>query len=94
MKERLLLILVLSIVDAWFTLHAIHDGRATEANPLMNRVLMHHTWTFISVKMVLTSLGAMLLWLRRNHQLAARASWILAGGYCLLTVYHLIGWSL
>ena len=93
MKTRLLLILVLSVMDAWFTLQAIQDGRAREANPLMNRMLMHHTWTFISIKMILTSLGVTLLWLRKDHQLAIRASWLLVGSYFALTIYHLVGWS-
>lgn len=94
MNSRLLLIVMLSLVDAWFTLHAIHDGRATEANPFMNHVLMHHTWTFIITKMTLTTMGVFILWRKRWHQLAQKASYWLAGGYCLLTVYHLIGWSL
>lgn len=94
MKERLLLIVMLSLVDAWFTLHAVQDGRAVEANPLMNTLLQYHAGSFIGVKMTLTALGCLLLWSKRTHRLARKASYVLAGCYCLLTVYHLIGWSL
>ena len=94
MLSRLLIIVALSVVDAWFTISAVTDGRATEANPLMNYVLTHHVWTFIGTKMVLTILGTMLLWLRREHKLAVQASYVLAAGYTLLTCYHIAGWSL
>lgn len=94
MASRILLIIILSAADAWFTLHAVLDGRATEANPLMRTLLEHHAWTFISVKMLLTLLGVTILWRNKNRQLARQASWLAAACYCLLTAYHLLGWSL
>jgi hypothetical protein len=55
-----LLMLALSIVDAFLTLTLMKDG-ATEANPLLAFVLDEHPRLFAAVKMVLTGGGAVLL---------------------------------
>jgi len=90
MRARLLFILICSILDLVLTLHAIHSGAATEANPLMAAALSSDE-LFILTKVALTSGGLAILWTRRAHQLAIKASYALAGCYTLLMIYHAVG---
>jgi hypothetical protein len=53
-------ILLLSVVDAFFTLTLLMAG-ATEANPVMAFVLNHHPQLFAVVKMAFTSVGVLVL---------------------------------
>ncbi|HVY63653.1 MAG TPA: DUF5658 family protein [Gammaproteobacteria bacterium] len=53
-------ILLLSVVDAFFTLMLLTAG-ATEANPVMAFLLRHHPQLFAVVKMAFTSVGVLVL---------------------------------
>ena len=53
-------ILLLSVVDAFFTLTLLTVG-ATEANPVMAFVLTHHPQLFALVKMGFTGVGVLVL---------------------------------
>jgi hypothetical protein len=55
-----LLIVVLSCIDAFFTLRLLADG-AYEANPVMARLLDAGLHVFVLAKITLTSLGVILL---------------------------------
>jgi hypothetical protein len=55
-----LLMLALSVMDAFLTVTLMKDG-ATEANPLLALVLDEHPQLFAAIKMALTGGGAVLL---------------------------------
>jgi len=86
-------LMVLSILDAMFTLELISRG-GTEVNPLMNALLQHSVWAFTGFKMLLTGVPAIilvatgnLLVLRRYRARSILAA--LVGLYLGLICYHL-----
>jgi len=86
-------LMVLSVMDSIFTLTLIANG-GTEVNPFMNWLLQIDVLVFVSVKMLLTGLAAVLLVAMSNVMLFKRfrARSILAvalGLYCGLIVYEL-----
>ena len=85
-----LVLTILSIADAWFTLHELSVG-ATEANPVMQAALELGNGPFVIIKTVVTLVGAGFLALHKNWPLGRRC--LVAGvlGYAALTVYHLYG---
>jgi hypothetical protein len=56
----LLLIVLLSIFDAYFTIFHVEQG-AQEINPFMNFLIGRGTITFFVIKYILTALGIVLL---------------------------------
>jgi hypothetical protein len=56
----LLLIVLLSIFDAYFTIFHVEQG-AQEINPFMNFLIGHGSITFFAIKYILTALGIVLL---------------------------------
>ena len=64
-----LLILMLNVVDALFTLRHVAYG-ATELNPLMAELLGAGTQRFVAVKHLLVSFGVMIIVLRSERRLA------------------------
>ena len=57
---RILFILLLSILDARFTLYLIAHG-AAEVNPMMAFFLRRGAWAFVAVKVILTGLAVTIL---------------------------------
>jgi len=88
-----ILLMILSVMDSVFTLTLISRG-GTEVNPFMNAMLMHSIWAFISVKMLLTAIPAVVLVATGNLLLFKRfrAKSVLAamvGLYIGLIMYEL-----
>jgi len=86
-------LMILSMMDSIFTLTLIANG-GTEVNPFMNWLLQINVMAFVSVKMLLTGLSAVVLVAMSNVLVFKRfrARSILAaaiGLYCGLIVYEL-----
>ena len=62
-----LIILTLSLIDGFFTLH-LTDRGASEANPLMAYFLNLSPWAFMSVKYLLTTLSVICFLMLNNLQ--------------------------
>jgi len=87
----------LSLVDAYITLGILSEG-GEEINPLMRAVLNLGTGSFLSVKVGLTGLGAVLLCLHKTWSVGRICLGVALGGYAALAVYHLVvqtmrGWT-
>ena len=90
---RLLRTLVISLVllnalDGILTIFWIETGRFIEANPLMNVLISNHPVLFISVKMLLVCLGAILLWRNRDHAFAVISIFLCVTVYCFVMTFH------
>jgi hypothetical protein len=83
----------LSILDAWFTLALLKHG-ATEANPLMRAALHLGDRSFILIKTSVTAIAATFLLLHKNWPLGRLCMGIALLGYAALTAYHLYGQDL
>ncbi len=87
----LVMIVLLSISDAFFTLYWIKKGWASEANPILSELLNHGDRWFLTIKFSFTYFGCMILYLARSKLFAIRSIKIILMLYILLTVYHLFG---
>ena len=83
----LLLLLILSITDAYLTLALIKTCNATELNPIMAVYLEHGSITFFLEKFLFTSV-AVFIFCVFNHFAAARVSLSLAIIIYLGVVYY------
>lgn len=83
-----LLVLVLNILDAYFTLDYIEKGGA-EANPVAQGLLdMGNTW-FVYAKSVVVGLCLIFLLVHRKFSYVGWALGFLTSFYGLLLIYHL-----
>ena len=82
-------VLILNLLDALFTLFWVRSGLATEANPLIAKLVTEHAVGFVVVKLGLVSLGSWLLWQRRERPAAAIAIVAAFLVYYLVLLYHL-----
>ena len=87
-----LFVVCCSALDALLTLMHIQQG-GHEANPIMAMAMNQGTTSFVTAKMALTSLGAILLAIHQNFWLGIRGLYSLALIYAGLLVYHLIIYS-
>ena len=78
----------LNLADAAFTLLWIQGGHATEANPLLVRLVAYPA-AFTGLKVTLVSLGLLLLWRLRRHRLAQQGAALVLVLYYAVLVYHL-----
>ena len=82
-------ILVLSFIDAASTTLLIRSAHAREANPLMKAVLgFGGAYTFVSVKLLLTSFPLAIIVMHKEWRLARFAARTVLLAYALLAVYH------
>ncbi|HEV8440518.1 MAG TPA: DUF5658 family protein [Methylomirabilota bacterium] len=91
------LLVALSIADAHVTLRILSAGGA-EINPVMRAALALGDHSFVFLKVGLTVVGAVILYLHTTWLLGRVCLWIAVGGYAFLTAYHLVvlavrGWS-
>jgi len=84
-------IMLLSVLDAVFTLSWIRSGIATEANPILDYLLSWGEEYFFAGKIALTASGCIILKNLSHNQFAKKAAISLAGFYGCLTLYHIIG---
>ncbi len=85
----IMLIIVLSLVDAFSTIYLLDRGVVVEFNPIMDSVIALGPEHFVITKLALTFLGILLLIFRKQHH---RAAIILPGVACLyilITFYHI-----
>jgi hypothetical protein len=69
LKYLLVVLCLLNLVDGLFTIGWVLTHRAVETNPLMDYLLQIHPVFFISVKIALVQLGALVLWFHRFRRL-------------------------
>ena len=88
-------ILLLSVLDAAFTLTLLQAGVVEEANPFMRWLLEHDTQIFINLKIVLTGAAVVFLVLCSNAIIAGRIRGrrlmhAVLGLYLLVIAYELV----
>jgi hypothetical protein len=84
-----LAILALSFADALSTMLLIRSVHAQEANPLMRAVLeFGGAYTFVSVKLLLTSFPLVIIVVHKEWALARFAARTVLLAYVLLAFYH------
>ena len=85
-------ILVMSVLDAFFTLRVLDLG-ATEANPVMAYLIERGDWAFLMGKLMLTAGGVYLLIRASEHPSRGPSPLTLLRccffGYACLMVWHL-----
>jgi hypothetical protein len=84
-------IFLLNALDGMLTLAWVGSGRATEFNPLMDRLLTIHPVLFMAIKMLLVCLGVLLLWRFRDRTAAVASLYLCLAAYSLILVYHSTG---
>ncbi len=82
-------VVVLNLLDAVFTLWWVRLGLAEEANALLKDLVSERPVLFMLVKLVLVSLGASFLWLRRRQAFAVIAIFAVFFIYYLVLLHHL-----
>lgn len=83
-----LLIVVLNVLDAWFTLLFLsHGGR--EMNPVVQAILDWGNTAFLAFKTVGIGACVGILALTKNFRAARVGLWVVASGYTLLLGWHL-----
>lgn len=85
--------LILNLFDAVLTLYAVLVGGAIEVNPLMAELLARGPLHFMVAKLLLVSLGILMLWRLRGRLLAHIGSVCAFGVYSLLLFHHIQGLS-
>jgi hypothetical protein len=87
-----LAVTLLSVADAYFTLHELALGvGVTEENPVMRAALSLGNGGFVFVKTIVTVVGVGFLGLHKNWPLGRACLWVAVAGYAALTAYHLWG---
>lgn len=81
--------LVLNLLDGLFTLTWVWLGLASEANPVMARLLVAHPVAFVTAKLALVGLASLLLWRLRDRPLAVIAMFVAFLVYYGLLLIHL-----
>lgn len=79
LKILIILLLIFSIFDCISTLGLIYFDFTTEANPIMDYILQYGPTAFILVKMGISLLSCILLWLSRSSHLSVTVSACLVG---------------
>ncbi len=97
-RDRIIQILlgltfIFNLLDAVLTLFAVNSGLAVEANPIMNELLARGSMHFMLTKLLMVSLGIILLWRLRRQTLAYIASIGVCGVYTLILFVHMQGLS-
>lgn len=82
-------LLLLNLLDAVFTILWVSTGLAREANLLLNELIRIHPLLFAFIKLMLVSLGSLLLWRYRYKPLAVIAITIAFIIYYCILLYHI-----
>ncbi len=85
-------LIVLNALDGILTITWVGAGMATEANPFMEPLIGMHPVLFMLVKILLVSLGAMLLWRYRHKTIAVASLYFCFTLYSLVILYHGMAW--
>ena len=84
----LLLIILFSLADAYWTLEALSAG-CREVNPAMNAALGLGKTSFIAIKIIVTGLGVTLLCMHKSFPKVKLIIFFVLLGYVILLGYHL-----
>lgn len=84
-------IILLNALDGVLTIAWIETGRAIEINPLMGMLIDIHPVLFMCIKILLASLGTLLIWRFRDRSLAVASLYLCVAAYSLLMLYHVGG---
>jgi len=87
-KGLIFFLILLNVLDGVLTITWVSSGMASEVNPLMDRLIQIHPVVFMTTKVTLVSLGALLLWRFRDHALAVGSLYLCVAAYSLLVLYH------
>lgn len=82
-------VLVLNLLDGVLTLIWVFTGAATEANPLLEHLVVDQPILFMAAKTSLVGLGSILLWRHKKRPAAVVAIFVGFLAYYLLLLYHL-----
>jgi hypothetical protein len=84
-------LIVLNILDTIFTLKYIKFGPLEESNPLMAILLQGDGCLFAFLKIFVTTILAISLWINRKHKTARICLYICVGFYiCLIIWWFLV----
>ena len=89
LKGIVAFICVLNVIDGILTLVWISTGRAEEANPFMNELILRNPILFMVGKLILVFLGTWLLWRMRRVKAAVIAVFGIFLAYYAVLIYHL-----
>ncbi len=82
------MLLLFNMVDGMLTIAWVGTGRAVEVNPLMDYLIGIHPVLFMATKLLLVSLGILLIWRFRDRSLAVASLYLCVTAYSLLMLYH------
>jgi hypothetical protein len=85
----ILAIIMLGIVDAFFTLYHVQVHNAVEVNPLMRFLLGKDPKIFFNVKYLLTAVCLLLLCLHKNMRIVRVLLAVIFSLYLIITANHL-----
>lgn len=88
LRWLLALIWFLSLCDLLLTRSAMNQGRAAEANAVMNYAFNAGSVPAFVFKMGVTTVGVLLLWLLRRHRLAFVAASLLTALLAAVVTYE------
>jgi hypothetical protein len=84
-----MVVLLLNLFDALFTLYWVRSGHATEANHLLAELVEKHAVVFVAVKTSLVSAGSWLLWHKRDRAFAVISIFVVFLAYYVVLLMHL-----
>ncbi|MGF3105784.1 DUF5658 family protein [Rossellomorea sp. DUT-2] len=92
MRQLLLYIAILNLLDASLTMYGLHFDYITEANPLMNNLYFTSPWLFLLLKCVLSLSLLILLYKlnldKRSSNVLLSVSVIAAVSYSITCMMH------
>ncbi|HLL54562.1 MAG TPA: DUF5658 family protein [Myxococcaceae bacterium] len=83
------LLLLLNLLDGFFTLTFLQLKVAEEANPLMKLAYNHSPLSFMVLKLAVVHAGVALLWANRHAKVARTAMNAGVFLYAVIVAYHL-----
>lgn len=89
-----LAIIIMSILDAFFTILLLKNGNIIEVNPLMAALIEKSSLYFFNVKYLLTALSLILLVIHKNFSFLGafkitHVIFLIFGGFFLLNTYQI-----
>jgi hypothetical protein len=89
-----LAIIIMSTLDAIFTILLLENGNIIEANPLMAALIEKSSLYFFNVKFLLTALSLFLLVIHKNFTFlgafkTTHVIFLIFGGFCILNTYQI-----
>jgi hypothetical protein len=87
-------IIIMSVLDAFFTILLLENGNVIEVNPLMAALIEKGNLYFFNVKYLLTALSLILLVIHKNFSIfgafkTTQVIFFIFGGFFLLNIYQI-----